>query len=59
MTRGRYRIGRAAITDLNLALSEEANARKTYIAAVRTYWLAYYELRIMTLYDFEKDKPLK
>ena len=59
MTRGRYRIGRAAITDLNLALSEEANARKGYVTALRAYWMAYYDIRRMTLYDFENEEPLK
>ena len=58
ITRKRYRIGKILVTDLNIAISEEANARRAYIAALRTFWLAYYDLRRLALYDFENDKPL-
>ncbi len=58
MSRNRYLIGKILITDLNLALREEADARRSYIAALRNFWLAYYDLRRLTLYDFELDKPL-
>lgn len=58
ITRKRYRIGKILVTDLNIAISEEANARRAYIAALRAFWLAYYDLRRLTLYDFENGKPL-
>ncbi|MCB9276026.1 MAG: TolC family protein [Lewinellaceae bacterium] len=58
MTRKRYRIGKILVTDLNIAISEEANARRSYINALRTFWLAYYDLRRLSLYDFEADRPL-
>ncbi|MDX1665869.1 MAG: TolC family protein [Saprospiraceae bacterium] len=58
ITRKRYRIGKILITDLNLALSEEANARRNYFNALREFWLAYYDLRRLTLYDFEQNRPL-
>ena len=58
ITRQRYRIGNILITDLNLAINEEASARAGYISTLRNFWLAYYELRRLTLFDFENDRPL-
>ncbi|MEM8907214.1 MAG: TolC family protein [Bacteroidota bacterium] len=58
ITRKRYLIGKIGITELNLALREQNESRRSYMAALRNFWLAYYELRNLTLYDFEQDKPL-
>lgn len=58
ITRKRYRIGKILITDLNLAIGEEANARRSYFTALRSFWLAYFDLRRLTLYDFERNIPL-
>ncbi len=58
ITRKRYRIGKIGSTDLNLAISEEANARRSYMSALQNFWLAYYELRQLTLYDFENNQGL-
>lgn len=58
ITRQRYRIGNILVTDLNLAIQEEATARRGYVSALRSFWLAYYDLRRLTLYDFATDKPL-
>ena len=58
ITRERYKIGNILVTDLNLAIREEAEARRGYISALRSFWLAYFELRLLTLYDFENDSPL-
>jgi outer membrane protein TolC len=58
ITQKRYRIGKLIVSDLNIAIDAEAAARQSYISALRNYWLAYYDLRRLTLYDFENDKPL-
>ena len=58
ITRKRYLIGKIGITDLNLALREQNEARRAYMSALRTFWLAYYELRNLTLYDFENNQVL-
>lgn len=58
ITRERYLIGKIGITDLNLALSELENARRGYINALEGFWMAYYELRLLTLYDFAENRPL-
>ena len=58
ITRKTYLIGKISITDLNIAAGEKDQAKRTYLAALRDFWEAYYNLRTLTLYDFEKDKPL-
>ncbi len=58
ITRKRYLIGKIDLSDLNLALREQDEARRAYIAALQTFWLAYYELRRLCLYDFANDEPL-
>ncbi len=58
ITRKRYLIGKIEIVELNLALREQDSGRQSYYAALRSFWTAYYELRRLTLYDFEKDEPL-
>jgi outer membrane protein len=53
LSRNRYLIGKVSITDLNIAMQEKDEARRSYIAALRDFWEAYYRLRQLTLYDFE------
>lgn len=54
----RFVLGNLSITDLNLALQEKDRARRDYIAALREFWLSYYNLRSLALYDFEKGQKL-
>lgn len=58
ITYQRYLIGKISVTDLNLALADQESARRSYLQAVRDFWMALYEIRGMTLYDFAKDKTL-
>lgn len=58
ITRQRYLIGKISITDLNLAIGEQEAARVSYVNALQAFWLTYYEIRLLTLYDFENDQPL-
>lgn len=54
-----YLDGEISITDLNIAMQEKDEAKKNYIAALRDFWKSYYRLRRLTLYDFEKDRPIR
>lgn len=54
----RYFTGKVDITDLNLAIQEKDIARRQNIAALRDYWINYYNLRLLTLYDFERNRAL-
>jgi outer membrane protein TolC len=58
MTRNRYYIGKIGVTDLNIAISEKESARRSYMASLRSFWEAHYDLRRSTLYDFERNVPL-
>ncbi|MEQ9466473.1 MAG: TolC family protein [Ekhidna sp.] len=58
VAQNRYLIGKIDITNLNIALTEKDNARRSYINALRTYWIAYYDLRRLTLYDFANNALL-
>ena len=43
---------------MTLASSRRQEANKNYIEALKNYWLSYYKLRKLTLYDFEMNIPL-
>jgi outer membrane protein len=53
-----FQNGEISITDLNIALSERENAKRDYIRTLESYWEAYYNLRILTLYDFEQGQKI-
>lgn len=55
----RYVIGRIAIDNLYLAQSEKDQALVSYAQALRAYWTAYYQLRKLTLYDFETGRQIR
>jgi hypothetical protein len=54
----RYQNGNVTITDLNIAQQEKDQNRRAYIQSLRDYWTAFYELRMLTLYDFEFNQLL-
>ncbi|WP_223808780.1 TolC family protein [Rufibacter hautae] len=58
ITKATFLVGRISITDLNIALQEKDQARRAHIAALQDFWVAYYRLRALTLYDFERGMPL-
>lgn len=45
-------LGAISITDLTLAQREKDQTAREYIFTLSQYWQNYYELRTMTLYDF-------
>ena len=59
IARERYVLGNLSITDLSIAFQEKDQAKRDYIAALRDFWGAYYELRFLSLYDFEKNQKIK
>lgn len=54
VSRNRYRIGQIDITNLFIAQNERDAALRNYIQAIRNYWISVYNLRRLTLYDFEE-----
>ena len=51
-TRMRFIIGKSDINSLSMALTRKNAAEKNYISALRNYWLSYYKIRRLTMYDF-------
>lgn len=58
VAQNRYLIGKIDITNLNIALTEKDDAKRSYIQALKSFWMAYYDLRRLTLYDFSTDQLL-
>ncbi|MBS2213711.1 TolC family protein [Carboxylicivirga mesophila] len=54
----KFQNGEISIADLNISLSEREKAKRDYINSLETYWVAYYRLRELTLYDFEKGQKI-
>jgi len=58
VAQNRYLIGKTKITDLNIALKEKDQAKGSYLNALRQFWISYFDLRRLTLYDFLNDELL-
>ncbi|MFM7850565.1 MAG: TolC family protein, partial [Flammeovirgaceae bacterium] len=58
VAQNRYLIGKIDITNLNIALTEKDNARRSYVEALRLFWTSYFNLRRLTLYDFASKQLL-
>lgn len=57
-TRQRFIIGKADINSLTLAHNRQQEANKNYINSLQNYWLSYYRIRKLTLFDFNLNKPI-
>lgn len=55
VSQNRYLTGKVDITNLNIALNEKDAAKRSYNKALRDFWIAYYDLRRLTLYDFANN----
>jgi outer membrane protein TolC len=53
ISKQRYVMGDMSITDLSISFEENDRAKRDYITSLRDYWGAYYQLRYLSLYDFE------
>ncbi|MBO4455419.1 MAG: TolC family protein [Bacteroidales bacterium] len=55
----RFIKGQADVYNLSLAQSYWQSARQNSIASLQNYWLSYYNLRRLTLYDYQHRKPIR
>jgi len=53
-----FLIGKISITDLNQALASKDRAKQSYVTTLRDFWVAYFQIRAKTLYDFHHDQLL-
>ena len=58
IARERYVLGNLSITDLSIAFQENDQAKRDYVQSLRDFWSAYYELRYLSLYDFERNEKI-
>jgi len=58
VARNRYRIGQIDITNLFIAQNERDAALRSYIQSIRNFWISIYNLRRLTLFDFEENSVI-
>jgi outer membrane protein len=59
VTHKRYMIGKVNdVLELNNAQIDNDNAKLNYYKTLKDYWINYYQLRKLTLYDFQKNVPI-
>jgi outer membrane protein len=58
IARERYVLGDLSITELSIAFNENDQAKRDYVTSLRDFWAAYYQLRYLSLYDFEKHEKI-
>lgn len=54
----RYVLGNLSITDLSIAFQENDQAKRDFVLGLRDFWSAYYQLRYLSLYDFERNQKI-
>lgn len=55
----RFIRAQANVNDLSLAQTHWQTARQNQIASLQNYWLSYYHLRCITLYDFQRHEVIR
>ena len=58
VTKNRYVIGRIGMDNLYQAQTEKDGALREWLQALRGYWISYYRLRRLTMYDFVENRSL-
>jgi outer membrane protein TolC len=54
----KFALGKISMYELTAAQQEQATNMQRYYSAIRDAWAGYFALRILTLYDFEKQEEL-
>jgi outer membrane protein TolC len=54
LSRNRFLVGKIDMTNLTIAQNEKDNSLLSYLNNLQNYWIAYFRLRRLTLFDFEK-----
>lgn len=59
VAKNRFLIGKIDINTFYIAQNEKNRAIEQYIANLRDYWRAFYNLRLLTHWDFEKERLIE
>ncbi|MEZ5042315.1 MAG: TolC family protein [Saprospiraceae bacterium] len=54
----RFILGNLSITDLSIALQENVQAKRDYIQSLWDFWRTHHSIRVLTLFDFEKQQKI-
>ena len=58
ISHNKYIAGKINYTDLLIAQNQQLQAKQGYVNAIAAYWQAYYQLRVTTMYDIEKQEDI-
>jgi len=58
VTKQRFLIGKIDVIKLNSARNSVDAAKRNYIESIQNYWQSYYNIREITLHDFEQNSTL-
>lgn len=58
VARNRYTIGNIDITELFLAQQAKDQANQAYVRTLQQFWMSYFRLQQLTLFDFRRGRPL-
>ncbi len=58
ISRQRYLIDKVSITDLTTAQINSDNSRISFIRSLQNYWINFYQIRKLTMYDFVENKEI-
>ncbi|MDT8400727.1 MAG: TolC family protein [Bacteroidales bacterium] len=59
VTKQRFLIGNVDVLELNNADTKKDENRRGYIQSLQNYWTYYYNIRSLTLFDFQANKPIE
>lgn len=57
-TMQRFMTGKADVNSMTMALNRQQEAQRNWLLTLQNYWLNYYKIRRLTLYDFEAELSL-
>lgn len=58
VAKNRFVIGKIDLNTFFIAQNEKDMALRSYIQTLKSYWVAYYNIRRLTLYDFERNEVI-
>ena len=56
--KARFILGKEDISTITLSLNRQQEAQRNYHKALSNFWIYYYTIRTLTLYDFEKKENI-
>lgn len=59
VSKNRYILGTIDVNTLLIAQNEKNSAFTSYLSTLSNFWAAYYNIRKMTIFDFEKNVPIR